>query len=67
MIYTNLKKNSGSILFVNYDITDKIKSDLVNNGFKKILTSKKMKVTSENSPLDISRYVPNYIKLVVYN
>jgi hypothetical protein len=66
-IYTNLKKDSGSILFVNYDITDKIKSDLINNGFKKIFTSKKIKVTIKNSPLDISRYVPNYIELIVYN
>tara|TARA_B100000787_G_scaffold170020_1_gene163494 strand:+ start:2794 stop:4533 length:1740 start_codon:yes stop_codon:yes gene_type:complete len=66
-IYKDVKKNSGSILFVNYDINEKIQLDLINNGYKQILTVKKIKFTNNDSPLFISKFTPNSLELVIYN
>ena len=51
-IYKNIKKNKGSILFVNYNITQKIKSDLMYNGFDKTLTIQKKKITMARPLVD---------------
>ena len=66
-IYKNIKNNSGSILFVNYNISEKTKLDLINNGYKKIFTVKNIKFTNDDSPLFISKFTPNSLKLVIYN
>ncbi len=66
-IYRDIKNNSGSILFVSYNITERIESDLAYNGFKKKFIMEKIIFNNTNSPLHISKYTSNVLKLVVYN
>lgn len=65
-IYRNVKSNSGSIAFINYDIKDKLQVDLKNNGFEKILTINDTRYLFNASPLYIAKQVPNFIKIEIF-
>ena len=65
-IYKEVKSKAGSIAFISYSITDKIKLDLINNDFHKTFEIKNVKFINK-SPLFISKYVPNYIELIIYD
>ena len=65
-IYVDIKSNGGSIAFINYDITKKIKFDLKDNEFKKLLTIKNVKYLFNKSPLYLAKQVPNFLIIEIY-
>ena len=65
-IYKQTKASEGSIAFINYNITDKIKLDLENNGFKKSFVFKDIMFPLNKSPLYIAKMFPNLIEIIIY-
>ena len=63
--FKNLKKNSQSFMVLNLEINSKLSSMISKYKFKKSYEITNIKFY-ENSPLMISKYVPNYLKLIIY-
>lgn len=63
--FKKLKDNFKSIMIVNYDLNPELIKMIKKYNFKKIFEIELIKFY-DNSPLIISKYVPNYLKLYVY-
>ena len=58
--------NNGSIAFINYNITKKIKFDLKDAQFKKLLTINNVEYLINESPLYLAKQVPNFLIIEIY-
>ena len=63
--FKKLKDNFKSIMIVNYDLNPELIKMIKKYNFKKTFEIELIKFY-DNSPLIISKYVPNYLKLYVY-
>lgn len=65
-IYRDIKANNGSIAFINYNITKKIKFDLKDAQLKKLLTINNVEYLINESPLYLAKQVPNFLIIEIY-
>lgn len=63
--FKKLKSNSQSFMVINLELNSKVSSMIDKYNFKKSYEITDIKFY-ENSPLMISKYVPNYLKLIIY-
>ena len=63
--FKKLKSNSQSFMVINLELNSKVSSIIDKYKFKKSYEIIDIKFY-ENSPLMITKYVPNYLKLIIY-
>lgn len=65
-LFEQIKKEQGSIAFVNYNFTNQNKLDLSNNNFKVFHIIEDIKYLSEAPMLYVAKQSPNFIKIKIY-
>ena len=65
-ILQDVRKQKGSIAFINYKFTKQNKLDLLNYKFEELFAIEKVKYLSGTTPLYVGKQSPNFMRILIY-